>query len=114
MSRKRDPGLREAWRKRLQRFDRCELTVVEFCEREAVSPAAFYAWQRRLRPKPVALQPTFVPLRLPSDANRPSTVGELRLKLPNGTSVRLVQPEECLLRALIAAAGALPSEVPPC
>ena len=114
MSRKHDPGLRDTWRKRLERFDRCELTVLEFCKREAISTSAFHAWQRKLRPKSVALQPTFVPLRLPAEVNRPPAVGELRLKLPNGTLIRLVQPEACLLRDLIAAAGALPAEVPSC
>ena len=114
MNRECFPGLRESWRRRLVRFDRCELTVAEFCRREAITVGSFYAWRRKIRPKPVEIQPTFVPLRLPAEPDQPSTSGEVHLKLPNGTHIRLIQPEECLLRALIAAAGALPSEVPSC
>lgn len=115
MSRERDPGLRDTWRKRLQRFRRCELTVAEFCEQEAVSTATFYAWQRRLRPKAAAaIAPAFVPLRLPAEFDRRPNARELRLELPNGTRVRLVEPDEGALRALITAAGLLPTEVSSC
>jgi hypothetical protein len=117
MSRERNPGLWEAWRKRLQRFDRCQLTRAEFCRGEAVTVGAFDTWRRKLRPKPIAVpptQPTFVPLRLAAAAGRNATAGEIRVQLPNGTRVRLVQPDEGSLRALIAAAGALPAEVASC
>jgi hypothetical protein len=117
MSREHNPGLWEAWRKRLQRFDRCQLTGAEFCRREGVAVGDFYTWRRKLRPKPVAVaptQPTFVPLRLAAAAGRNSAASEVRLQLPNGTRVRLVQPDEVSLRALIAAAGALPAEVSSC
>ena len=115
MSRERDPGLRERWRKRLERFRRCELTVAEFCKREAVSTAAFYAWQRQLRSKAAAaVAPVFVPLRLAADGDRQPMAQELRLELPNGTRVRLVQPDRGAVQVLIAAAGALPAEVTPC
>jgi hypothetical protein len=117
MSRECDPGLWDAWRKRLQRFDRCQLTLAEFCRREGLTVGAFYTWRRKLRPKPVADQPTrptFVPLRLAASADRSSTAREVRLQLPNGTRVRLAQPDEGSLRALIAAAGALPAEVSSC
>jgi hypothetical protein len=117
MSRERNLGLWDAWRKRLQRFDRCQLTLVEFCRREGVTVGAFYTWRRKLRPKPIAVQPTqpaFVPLRLDAVAGRNATAGEVRVQLPNGTRVRLIQPDEGSLRALIAAAGALPAEVSSC
>ncbi len=117
MSRERDPGLWDAWQKRLQRFDRCQLTLADFCRRERVTIGAFYAWRRKLRPKRVAIQPTqptFVPLRMPAEPDPQPKPRELRLQLPNGTRVRLAQPDEGSLRALIAAAGALPAEVSSC
>jgi hypothetical protein len=117
MSRERNAGLWDTWRKRLHQFDRCQLTLSEFCRREGVTVGAFYTWRRKLRPKPVRVQPTqptFVPLRPAAPANRSSTACEVRLQLPNGTRVRLAQPDESSLRALIAAAGALPAEVSSC
>jgi transposase-like protein len=37
------------WRERLARFDKCNLTVAEFCRREGVSDPSFYQWRRRLQ-----------------------------------------------------------------
>ena len=38
-----------AWRNRLARYAGSKLTVEAFCQSEAVSAAAFYAWRTRLR-----------------------------------------------------------------
>ena len=48
MGRKRDPKSHEAWRKLLEQKQRSGLTVVEFCQREGLSPSAYYAWRRKL------------------------------------------------------------------
>jgi hypothetical protein len=37
------------WRMRIERFQASGLTVADFCQREQVSTAAFYYWQRKLR-----------------------------------------------------------------
>ena len=38
----------ELWRRRLERFEDSDLTVVEFCRVEGVSVPSFYQWRRRL------------------------------------------------------------------
>ena len=48
MGRKRDQSSRETWQKLLEQKQRSGLTVVEFCQREGLSPSAYYAWRRKL------------------------------------------------------------------
>ena len=78
MARPKDLGLEHAWRLRLRRQAASGLSIPEFCSREAVSTASFYAWRRRLAaPEPVTTTapPLFVPIRLdppsPSDSEPP-------------------------------------------
>lgn len=37
-----------AWRQRLERFGRSELSVTRFCAAEGVSVASFYLWRKKL------------------------------------------------------------------
>ncbi len=48
MARRVDEELRRRWRTRMRRFRTSELTVVDFCDVEQISTAAFYQWQKRL------------------------------------------------------------------
>ena len=57
MGRKSDPKSREAWRKLLEQKERSGLTVVEFCQREGLSPSAYYAWRRKLHGPPARQTP---------------------------------------------------------
>jgi hypothetical protein len=50
MRRERDAAKWEAWRLRLEEFDRGMATVAEFCQQHSVCVAKFYQWRRRLRP----------------------------------------------------------------
>jgi hypothetical protein len=50
MGREQDLAKWEAWRQRLEEFDRGTEKVAEFCQRLGVSMATFYQWRRRLRP----------------------------------------------------------------
>ena len=43
-----DAAKQTQWRRRLQRFEKSDLTVGEFCLDEKVSAAAFYYWKKRL------------------------------------------------------------------
>lgn len=43
---------RQEWTRRLMRFGNSQLSVARFCQREGVSTASFYQWQRRLRSCP--------------------------------------------------------------
>lgn len=60
-----------AWGKRLDRFDRMDSTLAQFCRQEGVSQIAFYYWRRKLRGQPAASQrdqdsplPHFLPVSL--------------------------------------------------
>ena len=57
MARPRDLGLEHTWRLRLRRQATGGLSIPEFCEREGVSTASFYAWRRRLAAPPAASAP---------------------------------------------------------
>jgi transposase-like protein len=37
------------WSRRMQRFERSDLTVAAFCQSEGVSQASYYYWRRKLR-----------------------------------------------------------------
>jgi putative transposase len=82
---------RRAWADRFERFEQSGQSVTEFCKAEAVSPASFYQWRRKLRPEPATLSQRvarFVPLKLPqSQTPQPATV--MSVELPGGVRVRL-------------------------
>lgn len=90
--------LRAQWRERLSRWRDSGLSIVEFCRREEISQASFFAWRKRLgfgralarRGKsPVAevssREPQF--LELPAAVWPPS--GGVRITLPGGAVVAL-------------------------
>lgn len=109
MARRANGVAERMWRERLARFGRSGLTVAEFCGREGVSTAAFYAWRRRLEPVSpqsrstrvdVPGTPLFVPLSV-----RPSAPG-VRITLPGGAVVELPRDaDDRLVRSCILAAG---------
>lgn len=99
----------EAWRKRLRRQGRSGLSVAEFCRRENVSPASFYAWRKRLKArKEDSPQPLFVPLAMDL-AQGPSGV---EIELPGGAVVRLPAQAsaELVATAIRAALGSVSPE----
>ena len=49
MGRVADPKLAVLWRERVERQPSSGLSVLEYCRRERISTASFYAWKRRLR-----------------------------------------------------------------
>lgn len=84
--RRPDPTLRQLWHQRLQRFRHSGLSVADFCVREGVSVASFYAWKRRLHDAaPAGTKPGFVPVRVVPSANHAS----VELVLPSGFVLRL-------------------------
>jgi hypothetical protein len=103
--RRPDPATRHAWQERLQRFRTSGLTVPDFCAREGVSPASFYAWKRRFPDgaAPAHLDaPRLVPVRLVT----PPTSALVELLLPSGVVLRL-SPDTDLawLRQLLPVLG---------
>jgi len=88
MARPKDLGLEHTWRLRLRRQATSSLSIPDFCRREGVSTASFYAWKRRLIAPPVTTPsdpPLFVPIRLdPSirpDGTPPALGFEIELQL---------------------------------
>jgi hypothetical protein len=120
MVRKRDTRRRDVWRERLGRFEQCGGTVAEFCRREAVSAATFYAWRARLKAEvkaesQAAPRASFVPVRLPEVV--PEVVPgpeRLEIELPNGAVVRVVGANERLARLAIETAGSVAWEARAC
>src|SRR5690242_13525113 len=86
--RRPDPATRRRWQQRLDRFRKSGVAVADFCEREGISTASFYAWRRRLQhdpAPPAADAPRLVPVRLvTSPAGAP-----VELLLPSGVVLRL-------------------------
>ena len=57
MARQVNQVLWDQWRQRTERQGTSGLSIVAFCRREGVSPAAFHAWRRKLRNSASACQP---------------------------------------------------------
>jgi hypothetical protein len=117
MARPKDLGLEHTWRRRLRRQAISGLSIPEFCSREGVSTASFYAWRRRLAPSPSAA-PTesmlFVPLHLDPSPRRDDTASGrgVQIELPHQVRLRCdAAPEpEWLGRLVAALAGLAPRE----
>jgi transposase-like protein len=49
MAQRPDLGKQERWLELIQRWQRSQTTIREFCERHQVSEASFFSWRRVLR-----------------------------------------------------------------
>jgi len=78
---------RQLWVERLARFSASGLRPAEFCAREGVSPASFYAWKRRLHDGAA-----------PAHPDAPRLVPVHVVPAPASAPVELVLPSGCLLR----------------
>ncbi len=99
--RRPDPALRQLWHLRLLRFQRGALSVADFCDREGVSVASFYAWKRRLHDHATAAAAPirFVPIHVVPPADR----APVELVLPSGLVLRLnADTDLAWLRQLLA------------
>ena len=64
VARRVDVGRRRWWRELIDSFDGERTTVAEFCRRQGVSAASFYAWRKKLADESSA----FVPVRVVESA----------------------------------------------
>jgi hypothetical protein len=117
MARPKDLGLEHTWRRRLNRQAAGGLSIPEFCRRERVSTASFYAWRRRLAAPSVtapAGPPLFVPIRLDPAAPAGDTSPDLgfEIELPHRIRLRCAAaPDPAWLgRLVVALAGSAPRE----
>jgi hypothetical protein len=118
MPRTADPALEVLWRRRLLQQSRCGLSILQFCQREGVSPASFHAWKRRLashstRPgatPPAASASAFVPVLVASGPDLPSrdSADHVTFLLTNGGRILLPITADadlvCLLATIVAQA----------
>lgn len=112
MARAADWSKRQVWQQRLQRFERCELTVAAFCQAEGVSVASFQQWRRILGHRPVARRSarptstksreTFLPVEIVG-------VATIEIHLPNGVRLTVPAGDLAALEAAVAAVGRLPA-----
>jgi hypothetical protein len=117
MARPKDLGLEHTWRLRLRRQAASGLSIPDFCAREEVSTASFYAWRRRLAAPPVTNPsdpPLFVPIRLDRTATAGDTSPALsfEIELPHRIRLRCAAaPDPVWLgRLVVALAGSAPRE----
>ena len=108
MARPKDLGLEHTWRLRLGRQATGGLSIPEFCEREGVSTASFYARRRRLAAPITAPSdpPLFVPIRLDPSVRPDDTPPALgfEIELPHRIRLRFAAaPDPVWLGRLVAA-----------
>ena len=93
-----------AWRRRFRRYSRSSLTVSEFCSKEEVSVASFYAWKRKL--DAVASNgasdggPSAPPAFRPVSLVGPAPV--MSAKLPGGLQLEVSVADVELIRGVVA------------
>jgi hypothetical protein len=104
--RRPDPDTRQRWQLRLEHFRHSGLTVADFCDRERISVASFYAWKRRLATDPAPEPaPRFVPVRVVT----PPASAPVELLLPSGFVLRLAPGVDLAwLRQLLGLLGDAP------
>jgi hypothetical protein len=76
MARSQDPHREHYWRQHHLRQRTSGLSIGDYCTRECISAAAFYAWRKRLAPSLPALPepPLFVPVTLSSATGSAGTL----------------------------------------
>lgn len=113
MAQRPDASKQTRWLDLVQRWQRSQLSVREFCERHHVSEASFFSWRRVLRQRGLLDEPIdtpsdspFVHLAIPAEPTAPSivelVVGDRLLRVRPGFDPDMLRQ---LLRLL---------EEPPC
>lgn len=109
MARTPDLDLHAVWCERIHRQASSGLTIARFCNREALSPASFHSWKRRLRladltrtrPTPPAA-PAFLPVTV--SLPRQQDLGEaaaILADLPNGVRLHIPTADPHLARRIV-------------
>ena len=126
MAREMDQKSRETWRKLLEQKQRSGLTVVEFCQREGVSTAAYYTWRRKLHGQRSRRTPQAAVVRRKDASTRrkrkapgshpsgafvqvplpaASASGWIEVVLAEGTVIRLPQQNLAALQTVLRSLG---------
>ena len=119
MSRQLDLGKQQIWLGRIERWQRSQLTVRDFCTRHQLSEPSFYSWRRLLTERGLlpaagaaaaqanaASSSTAAPLFVAATLALPDTVAApqpLEILLPDGLAVRVAAGfDATTLRQLLA------------
>jgi hypothetical protein len=96
MSRLADPRKQHHWLQHVRRWQASQLSVREYCERQQLGEASFYAWKRTLQQRGLlsdtapaagrARTPLFVPVAV---STADATSHRLELVSPAGWTVRV-------------------------
>jgi hypothetical protein len=90
MSKARDLGKEQFWRRALARWEQSGLSVGAFCIKERLTPCTFYWWRRELvRRKPAAV--SFLPIHVVAEPGRSVDASGLEIALARGRRL-LIQP----------------------
>lgn len=97
--------LARTWRGRIARQRRAGEAVKEFCRREKVSTASFYAWRRRLAGT-ARRRTRLVPVRVVETGTRPGGGCMVETVLSGGRLVRIRAETDALAGVIRALEGA--------
>lgn len=125
---RRDPDKERSWRRRLRQWRRSGLSVREFCDRQALSEASFYAWRRELGKRDregsqresrvngrAANVPQFLPVQVVAETTQDSGErGCLEVQLPTGVRLRVPSGFDRQTLTDVLAALEVPEGAPPC
>lgn len=101
IGRPRDPRKEQQWRQRLARWQRSQLSVTAFCQREGLDPRRFYRWRSRLAARD-SQQPTWLPVEVLAEPGGMAD-GTLEVVLTAGPRVRVPRGFDAVtLRQLLA------------
>lgn len=111
MARTGSADRRRYWREMIERQRDSGQSIVGFCAKEALSPASFHAWKRRLRrPRCEAGQKVaraLLPVQV-VDAVASGT-GKLEVRWPDGMVLQAQGCEAQTVAAVVAAISAVPA-----
>src|ERR1700736_1972376 len=93
----RDAAKERTWQRHVARWRRSGLSIRDYCGREGLAEANFYAWRRTLaeRDRQAARRgrrtsiPAFVPVRVVNDAATSTSHGSVEVVLANGRVLRI-------------------------
>ena len=112
MAKARSADRQRYWREVIERQRASGQSIVGFCSKEALCPASFHAWKRRLgRPKREtgwrSAKQALVPVQIISGPT--DDAGRLEVQWPGGVVLRIQGCDAQMIGAVVAALSTTPS-----
>jgi hypothetical protein len=83
MSKSRDLGKEQFWRRTFARWEKSGSSVAAFCAKEGLALCTFYWWRRELARRKVSAV-SFVPVSIAAESGRVHTTSGLEIALTGG------------------------------